>query len=69
MSNQLSSSLHLPARLPRPRPTLEAVELGQRLRKLSRRTLQIFLLSRVDGQPYADIALFMDVEVARVERA
>ncbi|KTB88057.1 DUF4880 domain-containing protein [Pseudomonas syringae] len=69
MSNQLSSSLHLPARLPRPQPTLEAVELGQRLRKLSRRTLQIFLLSRVDGLPYADIALFMDVEVARVERA
>ncbi len=69
MSNQLSSSLHLPTRLPRPHASPEAVELSHRLRKLSRRTLQIFLLSRVDDLPYADIALFMDVEVARVERA
>ncbi|AHG40823.1 RNA polymerase sigma70 [Pseudomonas syringae CC1557] len=69
MSNQLSSSLHLPARLPHPQPTLETVELSNRLRTLSHRTLQIFLLSRVDGLPYADIALFMNVEVTRVERA
>ncbi|RXT81565.1 RNA polymerase subunit sigma-70, partial [Pseudomonas syringae] len=69
MSNQLSSLLHLPARLPEPQPTLQAIELGHRLGKLSRRTRQIFLLSRLDGQAYADIAAFMNVDIARVERA
>ncbi|GAB0078325.1 MULTISPECIES: sigma factor-like helix-turn-helix DNA-binding protein [Pseudomonas syringae group] len=69
MSNQLSSLLHLPARLPDAQPTPESIELGQQLGKLSRRTRQIFLLSRLDGLPYADIARFMDVDVTRVERA
>ncbi|ELS42568.1 DUF4880 domain-containing protein [Pseudomonas syringae] len=69
MSNQLSSLLHLPARLPEPQPTLQAIELGHRLGKLSRRTRQIFLLSRLDGLAYADIAAFMNVDIARVERA
>lgn len=69
MSNQLPSLLHLPARLPEPQPTPQVIELGHRLGKLSRRTRQIFLLSRLDGLAYADIARFMDVDIARVERA
>ncbi|KUG41835.1 Uncharacterized protein ALP79_04574 [Pseudomonas savastanoi pv. fraxini] len=69
MSNQLPSLLHLPARLPEPQPAPQVIELGHRLGKLSRRTRQIFLLSRLDGLAYADIARFMDVDIARVERA
>ncbi|RMS12251.1 hypothetical protein ALP72_03496 [Pseudomonas coronafaciens pv. coronafaciens] len=66
MSSQLSSLLHLPAGM---QPTPETVELGQKLGKLSRRSRQIFLLSRLDGWSYTDIARFMEIDVARVERA
>ncbi|ELQ08931.1 hypothetical protein A988_20621 [Pseudomonas syringae BRIP39023] len=61
--------MHLPVRVPEPQPTLQTIELGHRLGKLSRRTRQIFLLSRLDGLAYADIARFMNVDIARVERA
>ncbi|OUM08104.1 RNA polymerase subunit sigma-70 [Pseudomonas syringae] len=66
MNSQLSSLLHLPTGL---QPAPDTLELSQRLGKLSRRSRQVFLLSRLDGWPYADIARFMDIDVARVERA
>lgn len=69
MSNQLSSLLPLPARLPAPLPTLQTLQLGRCVNRLSRRTRQIFLLSRLDGLSYTDIARFVEVDPAKVERA
>ncbi|ORC62330.1 RNA polymerase subunit sigma-70 [Pseudomonas floridensis] len=69
MSSQLSSLLPLPDRLPDSAPTLQTLELSRALGRLSRRTRQIFLLSRLDGLAYADIARFMEVDIAKVERA
>lgn len=48
------------------REELDALFL--RLRKLPRRTQQVFLLSRVDGLPYATIASQLGVSVSTVEK-
>ncbi|WAH56848.1 DUF4880 domain-containing protein [Pseudomonas silvicola] len=40
-----------------------------RLRKLSRRVQQVFLLSRLDDLPYPAIAERLDISVAQVEKA
>ncbi|MBD8495361.1 DUF4880 domain-containing protein [Pseudomonas syringae] len=68
MSSQLSPLLPLPTRT-----TLQLNDdtrsLARRLRKLSRRTRQIFLLSRLENQSYPHIARFLDVDVGKVERA
>lgn len=69
MSSQLSSLLPLPAKLPDVPPSARTVETRHALGRLSRRTRQIFLLSRLDGLPYAEIARFLDVDLAKVERA
>ncbi|MBA1228695.1 DUF4880 domain-containing protein [Pseudomonas viridiflava] len=69
MSSQLSSSLPLQTGLPDRSPTRHTTELSRTLGRLSRRTRQIFLLSRLDGLPYADIACFLEVDLAKVERA
>lgn len=46
----------------------ELDDLLLRLRKLPRRTQQVFLLSRVDGLPYATIANQLGVSVSTVEK-
>ena len=69
MSSQLSPLLPLPATLPDLAPSARTIETCHVLGRLSRRTRQIFLLSRLDGLPYAAIARFLDVDVAKVERA
>ncbi|MBD9485556.1 sigma-70 family RNA polymerase sigma factor [Pseudomonas sp. PDM14] len=48
------------------RQELDALFL--RLRKLPRRTQQVFLLSRVDGLPYATIASQLGVSLSTVEK-
>ncbi|WP_122437640.1 DUF4880 domain-containing protein [Pseudomonas viridiflava] len=69
MSSQLSPLFPLPATLPDLAPSARTIETCHALGRLSRRTRQIFLLSRLDGLPYAEIARFLDVDVAKVERA
>ena len=69
MSSQLSPLLPLPATVPDLAPSARTIETSHTLGRLSRRTRQIFLLSRLDGLPYAEIARFLDVDVAKVERA
>ncbi len=68
MSSQLSPLLPLPAQ-PACDVNAHTFELARRLRKLSRRTRQIFLLSRLEHQSYAQIAGFLGVDVGKVERA
>lgn len=68
MSSQLSSLLPV-VTLPAAEVTTETLELTRRLRKLSRRTRQIFLLSRLEGQSYTEIAGFLGVDAGKVERA
>lgn len=46
----------------------ELETLMQCLRKLPRRTQQVFLLSRVDGLPYATIAKQLGVSISTVEK-
>jgi hypothetical protein len=43
--------------------------LRRGLVRLSRRTQQVFLLSRLDGLSYTEIGLFLDVDVPAVEQA
>ncbi|MFJ4142534.1 sigma factor-like helix-turn-helix DNA-binding protein [Pseudomonas sp. NPDC089734] len=69
MSSQLSSLLHLPTRQPDTPVAPHVTALSRSLGRLSRRTRQIFLLSRLDGMPYADIASFLEVDTDKVERA
>lgn len=69
MSSQLSSLLHLPSRQPDAPVAPHVAALSRGLGRLSRRTRQIFLLSRLDGMPYAEIASFLEVDIDRVERS
>ncbi len=69
MSTQLSSFTALPADRPDAPLSRQAQELRIGLQKLSRRTQQIFLMSRLDNLPYADIASFLDTDLDAVERA
>lgn len=67
MSSQLSLY-----RLPNPEITPadpRTLELCRSLNRLSRRTRQIFLLSRADGMAYADIASFLEIDLRQVESA
>ncbi|MCV4273243.1 DUF4880 domain-containing protein [Pseudomonas capsici] len=68
MSSQLSPLLHLPTRQPDAPATPQAVELSRSLGRLSRRRQQIFLLSRLDGVAYAEIATFLQIDLEKVER-
>jgi hypothetical protein len=68
MSTHLTPLLHLPARSPAPDAAPQARELARSLSKLSRRTRQVFLLSRLDDCSYTQIASLLDTDVAKVER-
>ncbi|GFM80057.1 DNA-directed RNA polymerase sigma-70 factor [Pseudomonas cichorii] len=69
MSSQLSPLLHLPTRQPDVPVAPHAAELSRSLGKLSRRRQRIFLLSRLDGISYAEIAAFLEIDLEKVERA
>jgi hypothetical protein len=47
----------------------QVIELLRRLGKLSRRTRQVFLLSRLDDCSYSQIATFLEIDPQKVERA
>lgn len=47
----------------------QVIELRRRLEKLSRRTRQVFLLSRLDDCSYSWIATFLEIDSGKVERA
>lgn len=69
MTLQLSSFPALAAR----HSDLPLSQHGEQLRRglvsLSRRTQQVFLLSRLDGLPYAAIASLLDIDIVAVEQA
>ncbi|MCD5994880.1 DUF4880 domain-containing protein [Pseudomonas sp. CDFA 602] len=67
MSSQLSTLLPLPNRLLDTPPSTLTLEYCRCLSRLSRRTRQIFLLSRLDGLNYTDIARAIGVDLAKVE--
>lgn len=69
MSIQLSSFPAAPARQPDVSLSLQGENLRRGLVKLSRRTQQVFLLSRLDGVSYGEIANLLDIDVALVEQA
>lgn len=69
MTGQFASLFSLPSRQPDIPLSPECDEFLRRIQKLPRRTQQIFLLSRLDRLPYADIAALLDISVAAVERA
>lgn len=68
MSSQLSSLLHMPIQ-PDAEATPQTLELTRRLCKLPRRIRQVFLLSRLEDLSHADIASFLSIDPAKVERA
>lgn len=69
MTGQFASLFSLPSRQLDTPLSQESDELRRRIQKLPRRTQQIFLLSRLDRLPYADIAALLEISVAAVERA
>lgn len=69
MSSQLTPLLHLPALPSEVEAAPHVIELGRSLAKLSRRTRQVFLLSRLDDYSYTQIASLLEIDVAKVERA
>lgn len=69
MSTQLSSFPALPARQADVPLSQQGENLRRGLVKLPRRAQQVFLLSRLDGASYADIARLLDIDVALVEHA
>lgn len=69
MSIQLSSFPAAPARQPDVPLSQHGENLRRGLVKLSRRTQQVFLLSRLDGLSYTDIASLLDIDVTCVEQA
>ena len=66
MLHQLTSALS-PIASP---PVLDDIDaaLLRRIQKLSRRTQQVFLLSRLDRLPYAEIAQRLGIDIETVER-
>ncbi len=69
MNTQLSSFPSMPGRLEDIRLDAQGKAMRRSLSKLPRRVQQVFLLSRMDALPYADIALLLDIDVAHVEQA
>lgn len=69
MSLQLSSFPALPARQQDVALSPQDEHLRRALAKRSRRTQQVFLLSRLDGLPYADISRLLEIDMARVEKS
>lgn len=69
MSIQLSSFPALPARQSDAPLSQQGEHLRRGLVKLSRRAQQVFLLSRLDALPYAEIASLLEIDVALVEQA
>lgn len=79
MSRPLTTLMHLPSFTPEVDATHslidsiaadpQVIELRRRLEKLSRRTRQVFLLSRLDDCPYSQIATFLEIDPQKVERA
>jgi hypothetical protein len=69
MSTQLSSFPTLPALRPDAPLSRNAEDIRSGLQKLSRRTRQIFLLSRLDDLPYSTIASLLDVDLDGIEQA
>ncbi|MEG5263364.1 sigma factor-like helix-turn-helix DNA-binding protein [Pseudomonas sp. JDS28PS106] len=68
MSTSLASLLHLPSHSGGAEATAQSRALSRRLAKLSRRTRQVFLLSRLDDYSYAQIASLLEIDVPKVER-
>lgn len=68
MSPSLTSLLHLPSHGAALEATTESVALSRSLAKLSRRTRQVFLLSRLDDCSYAQIASLLEIDIPKVER-
>ncbi|RRV05422.1 DUF4880 domain-containing protein [Pseudomonas sp. v388] len=69
MSRHLTPLLHLPSLAAQAPAAPHVVELSRSLAKLSRRTRQVFLLSRLDDYSYTQIASLLDIDIAKVERA
>jgi hypothetical protein len=69
MTNPLTSPLSLPTRQPDASASPEADAYRRRIQKLPRKTQQVFLLSRLDGMAYADIARLLEIDIESVERA
>lgn len=69
MSSPLTPLLHLPTLQPEPDATPDVIELGHCLNRLSRRTRQVFLLSRLDQWSYTQIAEFLELGIDQVEHA
>ncbi|WP_268800915.1 sigma factor-like helix-turn-helix DNA-binding protein [Pseudomonas huanghezhanensis] len=69
MTGQSASLLPLSTQQPDMPLRPESDELRRRIQTLPRRTQQVFLLSRLDRLPYADIAHWLDISTAAVERA
>lgn len=68
MSTSLTSLLQLPSQGAEAEPPVESVALSRRLARLSRRTRQVFLLSRLDDYSYAQIASLLEIDITKVER-
>lgn len=68
MSTPLTPLLHLPSRHTEAESTPQVAALARSLGKLSRRTRQVFLLSRLDDCAYTQIARALEIDVAKVER-
>jgi hypothetical protein len=69
MSTPLSSFPALPARQPDAVVSSQTRAVCRSLQKLSRRSQQVFLLSRLDALPYADIASLLELDLELVEQA
>jgi hypothetical protein len=69
MSTQLSSFPAMPGRKEDIWLDAQGQAMHRSLGRLPRRVQQIFLLSRMDALPYADIALHLDIDLAQVEQA
>jgi hypothetical protein len=69
MSLQLSSFPALPVKQSDAPLSQRGQDLHRTLVKLSRRTQQVFLLSRLDNLPYATIASLLGIAVESVEQA
>lgn len=68
MSTPLTPLLDLTPRHREVAATPEVAAMAHRLAKLSRRTRQVFLLSRLDDCSYTQIASALEIDIAKVER-